>query len=59
MHLDLADLVSQHNFSNLKIHMAAADILKIAKSQYFYNRLTNFDEIWHGDASHLSDPVSQ
>jgi len=30
--------------------MAAAAILKIEKSTYLGKGLTDFDEIWHGDA---------
>jgi len=30
--------------------MAEAAILKIVKSPYLSNRLTDFDEIWHADA---------
>ena len=30
--------------------LIAAAILKTVKSPYFCNRLTDFDEIWHGDA---------
>jgi len=33
-----------------KSKMADAAILKTVKSPYRSNRLTNFDEIWHGDA---------
>jgi len=33
-----------------KSKMADAAILKTVKSPYRSNRLTSFDEIWHGDA---------
>jgi len=38
--------------SNPRWRMAAT--LKMGKSWYLCNRLTNFDEIWHGDASGTS-----
>jgi len=36
------------NFTNPRWRSAV--ILKTAKSPYLCNRLTDFDEIWHGDA---------
>jgi len=33
-----------------------ATILKTVKSPYLCNRLTDFDEIWHGDAYWSSEP---
>jgi len=42
------NIVKILNFSKTK--MAAAAILKTVKSLYLLNRLTDFDEIWHGDA---------
>ena len=37
------------NFQNPRWRTAA--ILKTVKSSYLSNRLTDFDEIWHGDAN--------
>jgi len=34
-----------------KSKVAVGPILKTVKSPYLCNRLTDFDEIWHGDAS--------
>jgi len=36
------------NFTNPRWRTAA--ILKTVKLPYLYNRLSDFDEIWHGDA---------
>jgi len=42
-------------FSNPRWRTAA--ILKAVKSPYLCNRLTDFDEIWHGDANWHSGPT--
>jgi len=45
-------LLKNWNFQNLRWRTAA--ILKPVKWPYLSNRLTDFDEIWHGEADWLS-----
>ena len=56
MHLDPSDPVSLKRLRILmKPEIAVTAILRIEKSLYLHNRLTDFDEISHGDVilSHL------
>jgi len=46
--------VKKLNFKNSRWRTVA--ILKIVQSPYFCNRLTDVDEIWHGDARWSSAP---
>ena len=51
MHLGPLDPPANKICEFLKFKMAAAAILKNQKSQSLRNELTDFDNIWHDDAS--------
>jgi len=52
--LDLQNPSANKTWKFIKSKMAPVVILKIEKSWYLRNRLTNFDEIWHGYATRPS-----
>jgi len=60
MHLrsPLPDLVNQQNVRIFEIQEGARRHLEKSKKCYRRNRLTDFDEIWHGDVSLPPEPLS-
>ena len=50
MHFNLLTVLAVKNLKFYKSKMAAAAILKIVKWPYLSRDLSDFDEIWHGDA---------